>query len=168
MAVAMTLATRIGGKALTPNVPRTFSSEKNTPAMGALKAAEMPAADPHATKTRSRTGLDRKNRPMRDPSAAPATATGPSAPTLPPTPMARAAPAVFTATGMEWITPPRLTTARVTSGIFSPSESFVPCLTRSLVRERPAITTTAMERLPIPVRPPAAERASPWIRSMSL
>ncbi len=126
MAAAMTLATRIGGKAVTPNVPRIFSREKNTPAMGALNAAEMPAAAPQATSTFRRPGPERKNRPMREPKAAPVTATGPSAPTDPPVPMRIAVASVFTAAGTARIMPPRFATARMTSGMFSPSESRAP------------------------------------------
>src|SRR3972149_3763460 len=62
--------TSTGANDCDPKVPMTFSSEKNTPAMGALKAAEMPDAAPHATSTLSRLGPDRKNRPMRAPPAA--------------------------------------------------------------------------------------------------
>ena len=64
--------------------------------------------------------------------------------------------------------PPRFTTARVTSGMFSPSESLAPYLTSSLVSERPTTTTTTMDRLPMPDSFPAADRARYWVKSMSL
>jgi hypothetical protein len=168
IAAATTLATRMGGKARTPKPPTTFSREKKTPAIGALNAAEIPAAEPQATSRRKRSGLDRKKRPIFDPSADPTTATGPSAPTEPPVPIASAEAAVLTSTGPEGTVPPRLATARITSGMFSPSESSVPRTTISRVRARPVTETRTIARLPNPVTRATAESEPACARSIIL
>ncbi len=146
----------------------TFSSEKNTPAMGALNAAEIPAAAPHATSTRSLVGPERKNLPIEEPSAEPATATGPSAPTDPPVPMASAAPAVFTVTGQKGMIPPRLAAARMTSGMFSPSESLAPYRTRSRVSTKPATTTMRIDTAAMPGSRATVESETRCAREMRL
>ena len=50
-----------GANVLIAKSPRIISREKITPAMGALKAAAIPAAAPQPTKVRSRLAETRKN-----------------------------------------------------------------------------------------------------------
>ena len=66
---------------------RISSSANITPAIGALKVAEMPPAAPHATSRRSRAGGTRTSWPTVEPSAEPICTIGPSRPTDPPEPM---------------------------------------------------------------------------------
>ncbi len=68
------LATTTGLNAATEKVPRTSSSANITPAMGALNAAEIPAAAPHASITLRSRGRIARKRPEAEPSAAPGAA----------------------------------------------------------------------------------------------
>ncbi len=95
---------------------RISSSPKNTPAIGALKVAEIPPAAPHATSTRNRDSGTRVSCPSAEPSAEPICTIGPSRPTEPPEPMHSAEASDFTTATRGRIRPPRSATANITSG----------------------------------------------------
>ncbi len=69
--LAVTAAITIAVNAWMPKSPRITSSEKITPAIGALNVAAIPAAAPAANKLIMRRSFILKNCPMLDPSAAP-------------------------------------------------------------------------------------------------
>jgi hypothetical protein len=102
---------------------RISSSAKKTPAMGALKVAEMPPAAPQATRMRSRDSGTRVNWPRVEPSAEPIWTIGPSRPTEPPAPMQSAEASDFTTATCGRILPPRSATASITSGTPCPRAS---------------------------------------------
>ena len=118
---ATTLLTTTGGKVPAASEPTISSSAKNAPASGALKAAEMPAAVPAATSTRIRDTSKRNTRPRNEPTVAPSTATGPSAPAEPPLPSVTALATVRARAGRTGMWPPRRATAACTSGTMRPS-----------------------------------------------
>ena len=117
---------------------------KITPVMGALKAAEIPAAAPQPTSVRKRLGEALSQRPIRDAAAAPSTTTGPSAPTEPPVPITIAAAAVLKSTGANGMTPPFTVTRYITSGMFSPPDPRAPQRTSARQAARPSAITTGM------------------------
>jgi hypothetical protein len=95
---------------------RINSSAKNTPAIGALNVAEIPAAAPHATSSRSWDSVTRASWPSTDPSAEPICTIGPSRPTEPPDPMHSAEASDLTIGTCGRIRPPSRSTASITSG----------------------------------------------------
>jgi hypothetical protein len=95
---------------------RISSSPKKTPAIGALKVAEMPPAAPQATRTRSRDSGTFVHWPSVEPSAEPICTIGPSRPTEPPEPMQSADASDLTTATCGRILPPRSATASITSG----------------------------------------------------
>ena len=106
----------IGESCATAKLPMITSAAKRAPAMGALKVAEMPAAAPQATITRSWLADTFSICPIDDPMAELICTMGPSRPTDPPLPMEIADARAFTATIRLRITPPRRATAAITSG----------------------------------------------------
>src|SRR5665213_3699202 len=80
----MTDATSIGPKLSIAMVPSTISATNNVPAMGALYAEVMPAAEPHATRSRSRDVRNFAIRPMIDAQVADNCTIDPSRPIEPP------------------------------------------------------------------------------------
>lgn len=78
------------------NSRRMISNPKNSPVMGALKVAEIPAAAPHATRMRRRLSDIRTICPTLEANAEPICTIGPSRPTEPPTPMHSADARAFT------------------------------------------------------------------------
>jgi hypothetical protein len=141
---ASTDATTTGANEAAPKAPSIFSDAKSTPAIGALKAAAMPAAEPAPTNVLSRSGEARNHRPMRELVAAPATTTGPSGPTELPVPMSSADATVFAATGPNRIRPERDAMACMTSAMFSPSEPRAPQRTSARLAIRPRATIPGM------------------------
>ena len=105
------------------NERRMSSRLKNTPAIGALNVAEMPADAPHATSSRTRRSETVARRPTTDPSAEPICTIGPSRPTEPPHPMHSAEASDFTTPTAGSIRPPRRATAAMTSGTPCPPAS---------------------------------------------
>ena len=95
---------------------RISSSAKKTPAIGALKVAEIPPAAPQATRIRSRDSGTRVSCPSVEPSAEPIWTIGPSRPTEPPEPMQIADASALTSATCGRIRPPRSATASITSG----------------------------------------------------
>ncbi len=95
---------------------RISSRAKKTPAMGALKVAEIPPAAPHATSSRSRDSESPNACPHELPSADPIWTIGPSRPTDPPQPMQIAEAADLIAATRGRMRPPFSDTASITSG----------------------------------------------------
>jgi len=160
------LATTNGPRLSPPADPRIFSTANSTPAIGALKAADSPAAAPHPARVRNRWGELFSHRPIRDPVAAPATITGPSAPTAPPVPIRTADATAFAATGRSGIRPPFRCSRYIRSGMFSPGESLAPQRTRSRLMAKPQVTITGMA---IHAQGPAASvrrSVNSWMKSM--
>jgi hypothetical protein len=87
IAAAVTLASTTRPNDSAWKSPRISSSAKNTPAIGALKVAEIPPAAPQATSSRSRDSGTRTSCPRVLPSAEPICTIGPSRPTEPPAPI---------------------------------------------------------------------------------
>ncbi len=102
---------------------RISSSPKKTPAIGALKVAEIPPAAPQATSTRRRDSATRVIWPSVEPSAEPICTIGPSRPTEPPEPMQSAEASDLTTATCGRIRPPRSATAIITSGTPCPRAS---------------------------------------------
>ncbi len=121
--MATTEEITIGESCATPKFPTTTSAAKSAPAIGALNVAEMPAAAPQPTITRSWLAETFSICPRLEPSAAPIWTIGPSRPTEPPVPIEIALASAFTATTRGRITPPRRATAAITSGTPCPLAS---------------------------------------------
>ncbi len=102
---------------------RISSSPKKTPAIGALKVAEMPPAAPQATSTRSRDSATRASWPIVEPSAEPIWTIGPSRPTEPPEPMQSAEASDLITATCGRMRPPRSATESITSGTPCPRAS---------------------------------------------
>ena len=102
---------------------RISSSEKNTPAIGALKVAEMPPAAPRATNRRKCVSETFVACPSSEPSADPIWTIGPSRPTDPPEPMQIADASDLTTGTYGRIRPPIRLTASITSGTPCPRAS---------------------------------------------
>ena len=100
-----------------------ISAAKIAPAIGALKVAEMPAAAPQPTSVRTPAAFSRSFCPMVEPKAEPIWTIGPSRPTEPPVPIESAEASAFTPTIRARITPPRIATAFMTSGMPWPRAS---------------------------------------------
>ena len=96
---------------------------KSAPAMGALKVAAMPAAEPHATNVRSRLGETCSTWPTAEPMDEPMCTIGPSRPADPPEPMVSAAASALVTMTRNRMAPPRLATASITSGMPEPFTS---------------------------------------------
>jgi hypothetical protein len=95
---------------------RISSRAKKTPAIGALKVAEIPPAAPQATRIRRRDSGTRNHCPTVEPSADPIWTIGPSRPTEPPAPMQMAEASDLTTATWGRMRPPCSATASITSG----------------------------------------------------
>ena len=105
------------------NSPRITSLAKNTPPIGALKVAEMPAAAPHATKVRTIGTGTRASCPRTEPIVLPICTIGPSRPAAPPKPIVVAEHSALIRMMRGRSTPPRSATAAMTSGTPCPRAS---------------------------------------------
>jgi len=113
-----------GAKAVRPKSPRMTSTANSTPAIGALKIAAIPAADPHAISVFRFASEILKTCPIVDPSADPICTIGPSLPADPPDPSVSAEATVFATATRGRMTPRFVTIAFITSGTPPP---FVSC-----------------------------------------
>ena len=116
MTFAVTDETTRTPKASALNARRISSSPNRTPAIGALKVAEIPPAAPQATMRTSRVEGTRSHCPIEEPSADPICTMGPSRPTEPPVPMQSADASDLTTATLAGMRPRLRATANITSG----------------------------------------------------
>ncbi len=114
--VAETEEMTMGVNCATAKSPRRISTENMAPAMGALKAAAIPAAAPHPTRVCMRLREHLNHWPKVEPMAEPIWTMGPSRPTEPPDAMVMAEATALLTTTRGRITPFFKVMASITSG----------------------------------------------------
>ena len=128
------------------------SAAKNTPPIGALNVAEIPAAAPHATSVRTIGAGARTTCPSTEPMVEPIWTIGPSRPQLPPKPIEVAEANALIPITRGRIFPPRSATASITSGTPCPlaSGAKVDAIQAAMMPPSASCTTIANTPMTLP------------------
>ncbi len=126
MVVAVTEESTTGEKVARPKSPKSTSTAKSAPAIGALKVAAIPAAAPQPTRVLCRMWGALSICARLEPMDEPIWTIGPSRPTEPPEPIEMPEARIFTKATLGRMRPPLSATASMTSGTPCPLASRAP------------------------------------------